>query len=81
MQQLAGVDPPSTSRRSSAPFAERIHFVHLRNVKVEGDRIFHEVAHPSECGTVDILALMQALHDIDYSGPLRPDHGRRIWVK
>ena len=49
-------------------FAERIHFVHLRNVKVEGDRIFHEVAHPSECGTVDMLALMQALADIDYCG-------------
>jgi mannonate dehydratase len=60
-------------------FASRIHFVHMRNVRRTGRQDFYEVAHPTECGSVDMGAVMQALVDIGYSGPIRPDHGRRIW--
>lgn len=60
-------------------FAGRINFVHMRNVKVTGEKEFHEVAHPSECGTVDMAAVMEALVEIGYIGPTRPDHGRMIW--
>ncbi|MBZ0305211.1 MAG: mannonate dehydratase [Anaerolineae bacterium] len=60
-------------------FADRIHFVHLRNVKLTGERDFYEVAHPSENGSVDMRAVIRALIDIGYSGPVRPDHGRKIW--
>lgn len=72
---LAANDLPAMVRQ----FAARIHFVHLRNVRRTGDQDFYEVAHPSECGSVDMGAVMQALVDIGYSGPVRPDHGRRIW--
>lgn len=68
-------DLPAMIRR----FGDRIHFVHLRNVKRTGDYDFHEVAHPSEFGSVDMKSLVKALIDMDYTGPIRPDHGRQIW--
>jgi mannonate dehydratase len=72
---LAANDLPAMIRQ----FAPRIHFVHLRNVQITGDYNFYEVAHPAECGTVNMIAVMQALVDVGYTGPMRPDHGRRIW--
>jgi mannonate dehydratase len=60
-------------------FAPRIHFVHMRNVQRSGTHDFYEVAHPTEYGSIDMGAVMQALVDIGYSGVLRSDHGRRIW--
>lgn len=60
-------------------FAPRIHFVHIRNVQRTGRYDFYEVAHPSECGSLDMAAVVRALADIGYSGPVRSDHGRAIW--
>lgn len=58
---------------------ERIHFAHVRNLKFTGDRMFHESAHPSECGTFDMYEIMKALIDGGFDGIIRPDHGRNIW--
>ena len=60
-------------------FGERIYFAHCRNVKLEGDKKFHEVAHPPEFGQVNMPAVMQAYYDVGFRGPIRPDHGRMIW--
>ena len=60
-------------------FAKRIHFAHIRNVKHTGERQFHEVAHPTDCGSLDIYGIMKALHDNGFDGYMRPDHGRMIW--
>ena len=60
-------------------FGSRINFVHLRNVELLGERHFREVAHPDSAGNVNLPEVMQALVDIDFTGPLRPDHGRMIW--
>lgn len=57
----------------------RIHFAHCRNVKSTGERRFHEVAHPSENGDVDMLEVLRALHETGFDGCIRPDHGRMIW--
>jgi mannonate dehydratase len=57
----------------------RIHFAHCRNVKRTGDRQFHESPHPSRFGDVDMLAVLAALHETGFAGPMRPDHGRMIW--
>ena len=57
----------------------RIHFAHCRNVKITGPRSFHEVAHPSENGDVNMIEVLRALMDTDFSGWMRPDHGRMIW--
>ncbi|MEG2092713.1 MAG: mannonate dehydratase [Lachnospiraceae bacterium] len=56
----------------------RIHFVHMRNVKVL-DHGFEERAHLSSCGTLDMYAIMKALYDNGFEGYIRPDHGRMIW--
>jgi mannonate dehydratase len=57
----------------------RVHFAHCRNVRVEGDRRFHETPHPSRFGDVDMRAVLQAFADTGFEGPMRPDHGRMIW--
>jgi mannonate dehydratase len=57
----------------------RIHFAHCRNVKLTGSRKFNESPHPSAFGDVDMLAVLSALYDTGFDGPMRPDHGRMIW--
>jgi mannonate dehydratase len=58
---------------------DRIHFMHCRNVRRTGERTFVETPHPSRHGDVDMRAVLGALCDIGFSGPMRPDHGRMIW--
>jgi mannonate dehydratase len=76
-----GVDPkndiPAMVRRFGA--LGRIHFAHVRNVKITGEKRFCETAHPSCAGSLDIYEIVKAYHDVGFSGPLRPDHGRMIW--
>ena len=57
----------------------RIHFMHIRNVKILGDGGFEEAAHFSSCGSLDIAKIMAALHRNHFDGYIRPDHGRMIW--
>ena len=57
----------------------RIHFAHLRNVKVEADGSFYESAHYSADGSLDMAAIVKAYHDVGFDGYVRPDHGRMIW--
>jgi mannonate dehydratase len=57
----------------------RIHFAHCRNIKRTGPHAFQETAHPSEHGDVDMRAVLQALRDNGFNGPIRSDHGRMIW--
>ncbi|RWE53726.1 mannonate dehydratase [Mesorhizobium sp.] len=67
-------------------FADRIHFVHLRNVTIEDDGSFHEAEH-LEGGTDMahvILALMREearrrkQGRADWRIPMRPDHGHLL---
>lgn len=57
----------------------RIHFAHLRNVKVNAAGDFEETAHRSDCGSLDMAAIVKAYHDTGFEGYVRPDHGRMIW--
>jgi mannonate dehydratase len=72
-----GADPandlPGLVRQAGA----RIHFAHLRNVRVTAPRHFHETSHPE--GDVDLAAVVRALVEAGFDGPVRPDHGRMIW--
>jgi mannonate dehydratase len=76
-----GADPandlPAIARALGA--RGRIHFAHCRNVRVTGPRQFHEAPHPSASGDVDMRAVLLALRDTGFAGPMRPDHGRMIW--
>ena len=57
----------------------RIHFAHVRNLKFNSPSDFEEAAHLSSDGSFDMYEIMKALYDIDFQGPIRPDHGRMIW--
>ena len=70
-------DLPSMIGRLGAK--RRIHFAHCRNIKRTGARAFRETAHPSDHGDVDMRAVLGALHDTGFTGPIRSDHGRMIW--
>src|SRR4051812_8457300 len=59
----------------------RIHFAHCRNIKRTGVRSFEETAHPSDQGDVDMRAVLSALHEVGFDGPIRSDHGRMIWAE
>lgn len=74
---LAENDLPAMIRDIGA--RGRIHFMHCRNVRRTGEKQFHEVAHPSAFGDVNMRDVMQALADVAFDGPMRPDHGRDIW--
>src|SRR5204862_495658 len=72
-------DLPAMVRRLGGRGGGRIHFAHCRNVRVTGERRFHETPHPSACGSVDLGEVLRALRDTGFTGPMRPDHGRMIW--
>lgn len=65
--------------RMADKFAKRIHFAHLRNILRTGDRRFEEVGHPTECGSIDLFGIVNALVKGGFDGYVRPDHGRMIW--
>jgi mannonate dehydratase len=48
-------------------------------VRVTGEHRFHETPHPSALGDVDMSAVLRALRDTGFAGPIRSDHGRMIW--
>lgn len=59
---------------------KRIHFMHVRNVKLLEDGVsFEESAHVSAYGSLDIVEIMKQLHRHGFDGYVRPDHGRMIW--
>jgi mannonate dehydratase len=68
-------DVPAAIRQ----FGKRIHFTHVRNVKISGPSTFCETSHYSADGSLDMGEIVRAYHDIDYQGYVRPDHGRMIW--
>lgn len=67
-------------------FADRIHFVHLRNITRLGNRSFFESAHLEGC--VDMYSVLKSLLEeqhrrksngrSDLRMPFRPDHGLKI---
>jgi len=67
-------------------FGPRINFLHLRNVTVEGPRVFHEAEHLG--GGSDMVAIVAAVRAEerrragegrpDHRIPMRPDHGHLL---
>ena len=68
-------DMPTMVRR----FADRIAFMHIRNVKIFDNGDFIESSHRTCDGDVDIVDVVKALHENNFTGYARPDHGRHIW--
>ena len=74
-----GASPDNDLVHMAAKYADRIHFLHLRNILRDGDKRFCEVGHPTECGSIDMYGIVKALCDNGFDGYVRPDHGRMIW--
>ena len=74
-----GVSPDNDIIDMIHSFADRIHFAHIRNIKITGDRCFEEAGHKTECGSLDICGIVKAYCDEGWDGYVRPDHGRMIW--
>jgi len=74
-----GALPDNDLVAMAAEFADRIAFVHLRNIKRTGERRFEEVGHPTACGSLDMKGIASALMENGFDGYVRPDHGRMIW--
>ncbi len=72
-----GVSPENDIADMVYAFADRIHFAHMRNIKITGDRCFEESGHMF--GSLDMYKIMKAYHDVGFDGYMRPDHGRMIW--
>lgn len=60
-------------------FGDRIHFAHVRNIKITGEKCFEESGHRTEDGSLDVFEIMKAYSDVGFEGYVRPDHGRMIW--
>lgn len=74
-----GADPNNDIIDMIHSFADRIHFAHIRNIKITGEKCFEEAAHKTECGSLDIFGIVKAYYDEGFDGYIRPDHGRMIW--
>ena len=74
-----GADPNNDIPDMVRSFCDRIHFAHIRNIKITGERCFEESAHKTEAGSLDIFGIVKAYHDCGFDGYTRPDHGRMIW--
>ena len=57
----------------------RVAAAHVRNVRYLGEKHFQEAAHLSSDGSLDMHAIMKAIHDYCPDVYVRPDHGRMIW--
>lgn len=58
---------------------KKVHFMHVRNVQLHKDTSFEETAHASNYGSIDMVKVMSLLKKHQYSGCIRPDHGRMIF--
>ena len=75
-----GTNPDNDLVRMIHAAAGRIHFAHVRNLRFnDGRNDFEEATHLSSDGSFDLHALVRALYETGFDGPIRPDHGRMIW--
>ena len=81
-----GAEPNNRIDEMFAALADRVHFLHLRNVTVEQDGSFYEDEHLA--GRTDMVGLIRAVLKeearrkaagrTDWEIPMRPDHGHLL---
>ncbi|THF73787.1 mannonate dehydratase [Cohnella fermenti] len=74
-----GANPDNDLIAMIHEFKDRIPFAHIRNVRRYDNGDFIESSHRTQDGSVDIAGIVQAYHDIGFTGYARPDHGRHLW--
>ena len=58
---------------------DKVPFAQIRNIKFTSEVDFHESAHLSSYGSLDMYEVMKAFYESGFDGYARPDHGRDIW--
>ncbi|WP_100612924.1 mannonate dehydratase [Confluentibacter lentus] len=75
-----GANPDNDLPKLVRKFANRIHFLHLRNVRREADGSFYEDNHLD--GSSDMYEVVKAVLEIEKDRnvqlPMRPDHGHQM---
>lgn len=75
-----GANPDNDLPKMIRKFANRIHFLHLRNVKREADGSFFEDNHLD--GSTDMYEVVKAVLEVEKQRniqlPMRPDHGHQM---
>jgi mannonate dehydratase len=75
-----GANPDNDLPKMVRKFADRIHFLHLRNVRREADGSFFEDNHLD--GSTDMYEVVKAILEIEKARnvqlPMRPDHGHQM---
>jgi mannonate dehydratase len=75
-----GANPDNDLPKMIRKFAEKIHFLHLRNVKREADGSFYEDNHLE--GSSDMYTIVKAVLEVENQRrvelPMRPDHGHQL---
>ena len=74
-----GANPANDIPAIIRKFGKRIHFGHVRNIKIHPNGDFGEVSHFSADGSLDLYEIMKAYYEVGFDGYIRPDHGRMIW--
>jgi mannonate dehydratase len=74
-----GCDPANDLVDAARRLGERVAFLHARNIRTTAPHSFIETAHPRVAGDLDLPAIIRALVENGFAGPVRPDHGRMIW--
>ncbi len=72
-----GADPKNDLVKIIDEFGDRIHFLHLRNVKREDENIFRESEHLNGDNPMETIIekLIVLMNQRNISLPMRPDHG------
>lgn len=74
-----GANPRNDMVNLAKKFAHKSPFAHIRNVKIFENGDFVETSHVTSDGSIDIAGVVKELHEQNYDGYVRPDHGRHIW--
>ena len=75
-----GANPDNNLPKMIEKFGDKIHFLHLRNVKREADGSFYEDNHLD--GSSDMYKIVKAVLKVEKKRniqlPMRPDHGHQM---
>lgn len=74
-----GASPKNNIAAMVREFADRIAFAHIRNVRRYENGDFVETSHRNQDGSLDIVDIVKAYHENNFTGYARPDHGRHLW--